>query len=139
MLIRFKKSGYPHGKTQKIEDGMTRDEFDLYCKALPAATHVVQWGNSSVWKVGGKIFALCSRWGKGDGERISFKCSDLSFRILCEQPNISPAPYLGRFKWAQLQSDSAMNDTDIEAYIAEAHTIVAAKLTRALKKELGLS
>lgn len=124
-----------------MQDGaaMTREEFDRYCAALPAATHVVQWGNASVWKVGGKIFALCSTWGKGEGERISFKCGDLSFRILREQPDIAPAPYLGRFKWVQLQSAQAMADGDIKAYVAEAHTIVAAKLSKAARHELGLA
>lgn len=39
---------------------MTRDEFDGYCRSLKATTNVIQWGNSSVWKVGGKIFAICS-------------------------------------------------------------------------------
>ena len=118
---------------------MTREEFDRYCAALPVTTHVVQWGNASVWKVGGKIFALCSAWGKGEGDRISFKCADLSFRILCEQPEILPAPYLGRFKWVQLQSAAAMADGDIKAYVAKAHAIVAAKLTKAARKDLGLS
>lgn len=117
---------------------MTRDEFDNYCAGLPATTHVVQWGNASVWKVGGKIFALYSGWGKGEGERVSFKCADLSFRILTEQPEILPAPYLGRFKWAQLQSPAAMNDDDVKAYIAEAHALVAAKLTKVVRKSLGL-
>lgn len=92
-----------------------------------------------MWKVGGKIFALYSGWGKGKGEKVSFKCGDLSFRILCEQPDILPAPYLGRFKWVQLQSDAAMTGGDIEAYVAEAHAIVAAKLTKAARKNLGLS
>ena len=39
---------------------MTIDEFNHYCKALPHTTHVVQWGNSEVWKVGGKVFAIGS-------------------------------------------------------------------------------
>ncbi len=37
---------------------MTRDEFDSYCASLPHVTHVVQWGDASVWKIGGKVFAI---------------------------------------------------------------------------------
>ena len=44
---------------------MTRDEFNAFCGGLPAATHVVQWGGSDVWKVGGKMFAVCG-WAEGE-------------------------------------------------------------------------
>ncbi|MEH6547978.1 MAG: MmcQ/YjbR family DNA-binding protein [Sneathiella sp.] len=126
------------GKNQDEGGCMTRDEFDTYSQSLPAVSNVVQWGNASVWKIGGKIFAICSHWGKGVDQKISFKCSDLSFPILCEQEHIAPAPYLARAKWVQLTSDKAMKDEDIQAYIGEAYSIVSAKLTRAARKELGI-
>lgn len=117
---------------------MTRDEFDAYCAALPATTNIVQWGNSSVWKVGGKIFAICSNWGEGPNDRVSFKCSDLSYMMLTEQAGIEPAPYLARAKWVQVQSPDALTDDDVKTYIAAAHDIIAAKLTRKVRMELGL-
>jgi predicted DNA-binding protein (MmcQ/YjbR family) len=117
---------------------MTRDQFDSYCGSLKATTHVVQWGNASVWKVGGKIFAICSTWGAGEGQKIGFKCSDMSYALLCEQDGIVPAPYLARAKWVQLEAPEAMGDTDIELYIQQAHRIIAGKLTKAKRAELGL-
>ena len=63
---------------------MTRDEFNMYCSTLPATKNVIQCCNSTVWKVGGKIFTICSHLGKGDQQKISFKCSDMSYEILCE-------------------------------------------------------
>ena len=39
---------------------MTRDQFDAFCRSLPATTFVIQWGGSHVWKVGGKVFAISS-------------------------------------------------------------------------------
>lgn len=117
---------------------MTRDEFDAFCAALPATTNVIQWGNATVWKVGGKIFAICSHWGPGEHQKISFKCSDLSYTLLCEQDDIAPAPYLARAKWVQLQNGDAMDDDQIRDYVTEAHKIIAAKLTRAQRKTLGL-
>jgi len=124
---------------------MTRDEFDTYCGSLKATTHVVQWGNASVWKIGGKIFAICSGWGgKGAegnsdrGDRISFKCSDMAYALLTEEEGILPAPYLARAKWVQLQSADAMNDDDIRGYIDHAYRIVAGKLTKAQRAELGI-
>ncbi|AEV39467.1 hypothetical protein PSE_4965 [Pseudovibrio sp. FO-BEG1] len=120
---------------------MTRDEFDGFCKSLIGTTNVIQWGNASVWKVGGKIFAICSNWGEDrpemEGIKISFKCSDLSYQILTEQEGIIPAPYLARAKWVQLETMDAMADGDIKDYITEAHSIIAKKLTKKLQKEIG--
>ena len=117
---------------------MDRIEFDAFCATLPATTHVIQWGASSDWKVGGKIFAICSRWGAGDHTKISFKCSEMSYTVLREQPDIVPAPYLARAQWVQLESPAAMSDADIKLYIQQAHQIISGKLSRARRKELGL-
>ena len=118
---------------------MTRDEFDTYCKSLPATTNVIQWGNASVWKVGGKIFAICSGWGEGRHEKFSFKCSDISYSLLIQQEGVIPAPYLARAKWVQREDDSTMSDEDLKAYIVAAHKIIAQKLTKKQQKELGLA
>ncbi len=118
---------------------MTRTEFDAYCKSLKATTHVEQWGGASVWKIGGKIFAICSKWGEGDHTRIGFKCSDMAYDILREQPGIIPAPYLAGAKWVQIETDEAMSEQDIRDHIRTAHRIVTCKLTKAQRRELGLA
>lgn len=115
--------------------------FDAFCKSLPATTMVVQWGDAHVWKVGGKVFALCGPWGEERPDqswKIVFKTSDLAFQILTEQPGIVTAPYLGRFKWVQIQDENAMNKDDLKTYIKAAHEMVSKKLTRAKRTELGL-
>ncbi|SUA99322.1 Uncharacterized protein conserved in bacteria [Pannonibacter phragmitetus] len=114
----------------------TRARYDSFCAALAATTHVIQWEGASVWKVGGKIFAIWSDW-KGT-PAVSFKCSDMVYQILSEQPGLAPAPYLARAKWIQLQDLEAMSEADLFAYIHAAHGLVAAKLTRKLRQELGL-
>ncbi len=128
---------------------MNRTAFDAFCATLPATTHVVQWGGASVWKVGGKIFAVCAGWGKdspsGDEpgppakDRIAFKCSDLSYDILRQQPGIIPSPYLARAKWVQVRTENALSDDELKAYIEQAHSLIAKKLTRAARKQLGLA
>lgn len=130
---------------------MTRDSFDTFCASLPATTHIVQWGNASVWKVGGKIFAICSTWGQAQagktkaqagekkGDRFSFKCSDLSYQILIEQDGLVPAPYLARAKWVAMEKANALSDDELKSYITNAHEIIVGKLTKTLRKELGLN
>jgi len=117
---------------------MTREEFDAFCSGLKSTTNVVQWGGASVWKIGGKLFALCSNWGEGNHQKISFKCSDHSYQILCELPGIVPSPYLTFSQWVRVTTGNAMNDDDMQHYISIAHDIIAQKLTRAKRAELGL-
>lgn len=125
---------------------MTLDEYNTFCESLTGTTHVVQWGGSHVWKVGGKIFAI-SELGTGPDKAepgaegniaVAFKCADMSYRMLTELPGIVPAPYLARAKWVRVEPDAEFSDADRRAYLAEAHRIIAAKLTKKLQAELGL-
>lgn len=59
---------------------MTRDEFNTFCASLKATSHVVQWGNADVWKVGGKVFAICG-WNDGK-DAFTFKATDLAYDVL---------------------------------------------------------
>jgi len=70
---------------------MTRDEINAFCAALPQSTHVIQWGNSDVWKVGGKLFAVVG-WNGGN-VAVTFKVTSLAFEILPETQGIRPATY----------------------------------------------
>jgi predicted DNA-binding protein (MmcQ/YjbR family) len=117
---------------------MTPDQFNDICSDLPATTNVIQWGNASVWKVGGKIFAICSSWGSAGDQRINFKCSDLAYSLLIQEDGIIPAPYLARAKWVRVERQDALSDDDIKAYITAAHSLISAKLTRKQRIELGL-
>ena len=55
---------------------MTYDDFNAFCRALPATTYVVQWGGAHVWKVGGKVFAI-GGWADG-APAFTFKAGELS-------------------------------------------------------------
>lgn len=115
---------------------ISREEFERFCFALPHTTHVVQWGNASVFKVGGKIFAIYSRWDNLDKDIVSFKASDDSFRILPEQPGIEPAKYLARAKWVQVNEEAGWSVEDFHAYIENAYKIVFAKLPKKVRDNL---
>ena len=117
---------------------MNREEFNAFCGALTGVTYVEQWGGASVWKVGGKLFAICANWGEGPGDKVKFKCSDLSYQILGELEGVSPAPYLARAKWVQVIPGATLTDEDVRSYIVEAHTIIAGKLTKKARAELSL-
>ena len=123
--------------TQNV-DFFERAQFEAFILKLPAVTIVHQWGNASVGKVGGKIFALFSIWSDSNQWHVSFKCSDMSFDMLPELDGITRAKYLARAKWVDVAPNSELSMEDVGAYIVEAHRIIASKLSKAKKQELGL-
>ena len=118
---------------------MRFEDFEAFCLSLPAAVLSIQWGDEHVFKVGGKMFAVAGQFGGGPGVSYVFKASDMAFELLVEEGFARPAPYLARAKWVQLLAPDSLPEADLKAYLTQAHALVAAKLTRAARKELGLA
>ena len=113
---------------------MTPAAFEAAALSLPAATKVVQWGGSDVFKVGGKIFAV-----RGLGGAFSLKVSDIAYAALTETGAAHPAPYLARAKWVAFDDWEGLNAAEVSDWLTTAHALVAAKLTRAQRRALGLA
>jgi predicted DNA-binding protein (MmcQ/YjbR family) len=114
------------------------DAFKAACLALPGTHLIVQWGGSSVYKVGPKVFAIAGLERAGEPQTYVFKVSEMAYELLIEHGAARSAPYLGRAKWVQLVDQDALGDDDLRAYLSQAHALIAAKLTRAQRKDLGL-
>lgn len=104
---------------------MTYEEYNAFCCALPATSHVVQWGGSHVWKVAGKVFAI-GGWDEGE-PRFTFKVSDIAYEMLKDQPGLRPAPYLASrgMKWIQHFAEPGLSDGALRDYIRESYSIVS--------------
>jgi predicted DNA-binding protein (MmcQ/YjbR family) len=111
---------------------MTREGIEAFAMALPAVTKVVQWGGSDVYKVGGKVFAICGLTGG-----ISFKVTPVGFVALTEGGPGRQAPYCAKGHWVNVALDGAP-DADLTDWLTNAHALIAAKLTRLQRRELGL-
>lgn len=110
-----------------------RAAFTAFVATLPAATLHEQW-EALVGKVGGKVFCLL-----GDASRdIVFKVSEIAFDGLVELDGIGQAAYFAKRQWVRVSPD-ALEAELLAGYIAASHRMIAAKLTRKLKAELGLS
>ena len=107
---------------------MNRAAFDAFCGGMKGAAHVIQWGGSSVWKVGGKVFAIHADWGK-HGEGIVLKPSEFLGEVWRGAPGVSPAPYLGRAGWLMI-APGAMGAAELGDLIRASHGLAAAKRTR---------
>ncbi len=117
---------------------MTRDEFNAFCATLKATSHVVQWGNADVWKVGDKVFAICG-WNEGR-DACTFKATQLAFEVLSDEPGIRPAPYLASrgMKWLQVYDERGMSDTSLREHIVTSYDLVVAGMSRKKREALGV-
>jgi predicted DNA-binding protein (MmcQ/YjbR family) len=117
---------------------MTRDALNAFCRTLPVTTHVVQWGESDVWKVGGKVFAIIG--GTPGQPTVSFKVSEIAYDVLKEQPGLRPAPYLASrgMKWIQHFGKPGLRDAELREIVRQSHVIVAQGLPKKTRTALGL-
>jgi predicted DNA-binding protein (MmcQ/YjbR family) len=111
---------------------VTREEVEAFAMGLPAVTSVVQWGGSDVYKVGGKVFAICGLAGG-----LSFKVTPIGFVVLTEDGPGRQAPYCAKGHWVNVDLD-AVEPADLQDWIRTAHSLIAGKLTKRVKAELGL-
>ncbi len=117
---------------------MTREEFNRFCASLISTSHVVQWGNADVWKVGTKVFAICG-WNDGQ-DAFTFKASEITFEVLQDHPGIRPAPYLASrgLKWLQVYDKPGLSDPELRDHIVLSYHLAAANLTKKKRLELGI-
>ncbi|MAP95706.1 MAG: hypothetical protein CMK07_12220 [Ponticaulis sp.] len=119
---------------------MTLEDFNAFCASLPHSTHVVQWGESHVWKIGGKVYVIAGQDETGTLSRCSFKLSRMGFDILKEKPGLQGAPHLASrgMSWIQRTSDETMSDEELLSYVRDSYVIVGRGLTKKKQRELGL-
>lgn len=113
---------------------MTPQAFAEAALGLPGATVSVQWGDDRVYKVGGKMFAVTNL----AGSTLSLKVSDIAFEALTESGRARPAPYLARARWVFFDDLGSLDAAEVADWLRSAHALVAAKLTKAARRELGL-
>jgi predicted DNA-binding protein (MmcQ/YjbR family) len=119
---------------------MTLDECNNFCASLPHVHHVIQWGNSDVWKIRAKVFAV-ARAGEQGFVEVSFKCSRMSFDLLKDQDGLRPAPYMASrgMTWIQYTSDGSLDDDGLKAYLKESYRLASLNLPKTEQKQLGLN
>jgi len=118
---------------------MNRDEYNEFCGSLRSTTHVVQWGEADVWKVGGKVFAIAG-WHDGPMLAVTFKTARTDYDFMVQMPGLRPAPYLAArgFSWVQHYEAPGLDDDVLREHLEDSHQIVAEGLTKKLRVELGL-
>jgi predicted DNA-binding protein (MmcQ/YjbR family) len=117
---------------------MDRAAIGRVCLALPGVTLDHPFGeHHDAYRVGGKMFVMVGETGG-----VSFKVSEIAYEVLTETGRARPAPYLARAKWVNIEDPETTDgwtDEDLAGHFASAHGIIAGKLTRKQKAELGLA
>ena len=96
------------------------------CLSFPDVTEDMPWGDDLCFKVRGKIFAGMVL-SDGRFPRLTLKCAPETFHELLEIEGISPAPYVGRYKWVMLANSNVLPSSELEALIRQSYDLVAAK------------
>ena len=108
-----------------------------FCAALPHATGDIKWGVDQVYSIGGKMFCVACLDAK-QGATVSFKVDDDLFLSYSDRAGFIPAPYMARAKWVQVIDLKKVSDAEMKQMIRRSYELVAMKLTKKLRSELGL-
>jgi predicted DNA-binding protein (MmcQ/YjbR family) len=100
------------------------------CLSFPDVTEDMPWGDDLCFKTRGKIFVGVVL-SDGRFPRITLKASPESFHELLEVEGVSPAPYVGRYKWIQIASSNLLQAAELESLIRQSYEMVAAKAPKA--------
>ena len=104
---------------------MDVESIRRFCLSFPETTENLQWGEDLCFKIRGKIFAVLDLGSVP--QRLSFKCTPEKFAELTEQEGVSPAPYVGRYKWVSLERLSVLPASELKDLIRESYAMVASK------------
>lgn len=103
----------------------------------PGVTAEIKWEHDLIFMVGGKMFCGLAVTGSEKG-KLAFKVDEHRFLELTDRPGIVPAPYMARAHWISLADPGVLPLAERKALIRRAWELVAAKLTRKARRELGI-
>jgi len=115
---------------------MTIEELMKICKELKGTTTDIKWEDHLCFNVGDKIYLITSP--DQVPPNASFKVTDDDFDSLCEREGIIQARYFAKRQWVSLDNISLLTKEEWVKYITQSHQLVASKLTRKKRIELGI-
>jgi len=119
--------------TIKPVNTMNVETIRRYCLSFPRTQEKLQWGETLCFKVEGKIFTLVSL--DAVPPSLCLKAAPDKFAELLEIEGITPAPYVGRYKWVLLERLDLLPPTELQELIAQSYEMVTAKLSKSSKRK----
>jgi predicted DNA-binding protein (MmcQ/YjbR family) len=118
---------------------MNPAELRSLCVSFAGAEETFPFGpNTSVFKVGGKMFAL-SQLG-ASSLRVSLKCEpELAEALRAAHEAVIPGYHLNKKHWNTVILDGSLRDETVRDMLEDSYDLVVSKLPRADRRALGWS
>jgi predicted DNA-binding protein (MmcQ/YjbR family) len=115
---------------------MTPKALRRACLGMPGATEDFPFNpETSVFKVGGKIFAITALEGRP--LNVSLKCEPgLAEQLRADYPAITPGYHLNKRHWNTVVLDGSLPDRMVRDLIEDSYDLVVASLPRAARDAL---
>ena len=115
---------------------MTIEDLQALCRQLPGVTESIKWDHDLCFCVVDKMFLVVGL--DKTPVSASFKVEAEEFETMCNRQGFGPAPYLARYKWVWLDDLNRLAPQEWEQRVRDSYALVAAKLPRKQRNELGL-
>lgn len=116
---------------------MTVEELIQIGSQLPGTTSDIKWDHHICLNVGDKMYLITSP----DAFPInaSVKISDERFEEMISKPGVKNAPYLGRYKWVEIDDISRFSQMEWKEILISSYQLIGTKLSSKKKKEIGFN
>ena len=116
---------------------MDIEKLQQLALSLPASTEDIKWDDHLCFSVGDKMFLLTSP--SNVPIRACFKVSEEDFDALCDKGAcFHQAAHFAKRKWIAVDDITQLNDKEWCYYLQASYDSVVVKLTKKLRKELGI-
>ncbi|MDX5423467.1 MAG: MmcQ/YjbR family DNA-binding protein [Hymenobacteraceae bacterium] len=114
------------------------EAFREYCISKAGVTEELPFDEDTlVFKVCGKMFALCSLTVYSEG--IALKCDpELAIDLRERYPQVKPGYHMNKVHWNTVLPEAGLPDELLHEWIDNSYRLVASKLRKAEKEQLGL-
>ncbi len=116
---------------------MNADELRDHCLSFAGAEETFPFGiRTSVFKVGGKMFALSQL--DADSLRVSVKCEPrLAVALRGAHPEVIPGYHLNKKHWNTVIIGGSLGDDAVRDMIEDSYDLIVSKLPAAERRALG--
>ncbi len=115
---------------------MTIEDLMKICTRLKGNTTDIKWEDHLCFNVGEKIYLITSP--DQAPPNASFKVTEKDFEKLIEREGIDQARYFAKRQWVSVDDISRLSKEEWEQYITSSYELVASRLTRKKRSELGI-
>ncbi|HZQ22092.1 MAG TPA: MmcQ/YjbR family DNA-binding protein [Terriglobales bacterium] len=106
---------------------MDLDSIRAYCLSFPQTREQLQWGESLLFKVAGKMFVIAGLEVARE-TRLAFKCTPEVYAELVEREGIHPARYnMWKFHWVAVERFDTIRTDELKDLIRQSYELIAAK------------